>query len=63
MTDHDTTAGLSRAREAGARVGLEVIDGVDPEALSTIAPEQNLRRLRKRLKKIQDAFEELEGGP
>jgi hypothetical protein len=32
LTDHDTTAGLPAAREAGARLGVEIISGVELSA-------------------------------
>ena len=35
LTDHDTTAGLEEAHAAGARYGVEIIDGVEISAWST----------------------------
>lgn len=32
LTDHDTTAGLAEAREAGARLGVRVLDGIELSA-------------------------------
>lgn len=75
LTDHETTEGISEAREAGAENGVEVVSGVEISAgfngrelhilgyLSSIRPELEsiLRKLRRgRFKRMEKMIDNLE---
>lgn len=55
LTDHDTTSGLPRAIEAGRRLGVEVIPGIE---LSTDIPGTEVHILGHFLEYEQPAFQE-----